>query len=63
MQEVMDRPQLGGVISRMVARTRCLALSESTTPTFESVPSPQRKQKPRKWTSSGRRIALFSSLI
>ena len=32
MQDVIDRPQLGGVISRMVAITARFVLSDSATP-------------------------------
>ena len=46
MQDEMDRPQLGGVISLMVAASRFSVFADSRTPIWPS--RRMRKRKPRK---------------
>src|SRR5208283_4358380 len=48
MQDVMDRPQFGGVISRTFVLSRCSALAEGKTATWSPAsPRVHRKLKPR----------------
>src|SRR5665647_2779457 len=63
MQDVADRPQLGGVISRRVVFSRLSTFAEGRMATSSPLlPVGQRKRNPRKCTSSGLRTPLFSSL-
>src|SRR4051812_43708545 len=64
MQDVMDRTQLGGVISRMVVITARCALSESLTPVCAGALASLTKRKPpstRIGSLSGRCGAAFGA--
>src|ERR1700732_3604564 len=64
MQEVSDRPQFGGVISRIFVLSRRSAFPEGKMATSSPPsPRPQRKLKPRNLSPTGQRTPLVSSLI